>query len=125
MDTVHKIDGFRKPEIVHQKDVYCSGTAQDKDEPHDPNHGRHDHGDDREVRKKIPAREFISKQKKGDGDAQDRSCDHGPCAEEKRVHQTFEIEGVREKIIEVIQRENALIRREGIVKEPDERVDQK
>jgi len=41
MNSIHKIDGFGKPQIVHQDDIDRSSPAHDEYKSHDSNEGRH------------------------------------------------------------------------------------
>ena len=116
VDTIHKIDGFRKTKIVHQNDIDCPSPSHDENKSHDPDERGHDHGNDGQVREKIAPWKFITEQKIGDGNTKDRSGNDGGHTEKKGIDQGFEIEGIGKKIIEIPQSEDSLIGCKGIVK---------
>ena len=70
------------------------------------------------------ARLAVAQEKKCDGDAEDRSGDHGAHPEEEGIDETLKIEGIREKAVKVRQGEDPLVGGEGIIKETNQGIDQ-
>ena len=86
--------------------------------------GRHDHGEDGQKGKKVPSWKIIAQEKKCNGDAEDRSSDHGPYSEKEGIQETLKIKRIRKKVVEVHQGENPLICCNGVVEEADQGIDQ-
>src|SRR4030042_6992781 len=105
--------------------MHCPRPAHDEHKSHHPDEWRHDHRKNGEVRKKISSRKLIAQKEECNGDPDDRSGDHVSHAEEKGIDQTFQVIGIRKKVVEVLQGEDTQVGRKGVVEEADEGIDEK